>query len=228
MIDQRSPEWYAQRRGKVTASNLHKVVRQTGSKSKTRDGYMAELLAERFGADLGDMIQTRAIKNGVENEDTARMAYEIATGNSVDKAGFFDHPTIKGFGASPDGLIGRVGGLEIKCPETKKHLETIQTEEIDREYVLQIVGGQACTAREWWDFVSFDPRLPDDAGLWIKRILSDPEQIGMVEAEVKKFLAELEAKAAWLIRKIPDLGPVYAEWEKAAFPVVEKKRRSLL
>lgn len=112
-----------------------------------------------------------------------------------------DHPTIAMSGASPDGLIGVDGLIEIKCPNTATHLDTLRTETIPGKYETQMLWQMACTGRQWCDFASYDPRLPENMRLFVKRLPRDDARIAEMEAEVTAFLAEIDAAVAELVRK---------------------------
>ena len=233
-MDQRTPEWDNARRGKLTASNLHKIYTAKGPDSKGWKSHLEELQDERFVKKTNSGFTTPSMQAGVDKEGDARFCYELKTGNTVTEVGFIDHPTVRGFGASPDGLVDDVhllandrGGLEIKCPESKKHLSTLKTKAIDGGYNLQMYAGMLCTVRPWWDFVSYFPDL-DEADLWIHRVHFDPVQGEKILSAVREFLEELDDDCRRLCREYPVLAERYAEWERQAFPVVEKKKRSLL
>lgn len=206
MIVQNSPEWFAQRLGKVTASRIKDVMAKgkTGE-AATRATYRAQLVAERLSGKVAEGFTTASMKWGQDCEALARAAYEAETGNLVTEVAMIEHPTIKMAGASPDGTIGTDGLLEIKCPETKTHIDTILSDKAPSEYILQMQWQMACTNRKWVDFVSFDPRMPSDMQLFIKRVERDEAKIAEIETEVKKFLAEVEQTIeklnAWKAKK---------------------------
>jgi putative phage-type endonuclease len=191
-IMQGTDEWFKYKIGKVGASRVGDVMAKgTGA---TRKNYMTELLVARLTGEYPESYTSPSIQWGIDNEPLARSAYEIHTGHMVREVGFIEHPTIKGFGASPDGLILNPpeGGLEIKCPNTATHLDTMMTGKIKRDYILQMQTGMACAELEWWDFVSFDPRLPGKLEMWIHRVYRDDDLIAEIEREVKLFIEELE------------------------------------
>jgi predicted phage-related endonuclease len=132
------------------------------------------------------------MKWGTETEPLGRAEYEIRTGQMVEQVGFINHPKIKMFGGSPDGLVGKDGGIEIKCPNTATHIEALLTGVVDRKYIIQVQSLMAVTGRAWWDFVSFDPRLPAELSYWQTRIMRDDAFIAEIEDEVRGFLAELD------------------------------------
>lgn len=192
-IVQGTPEWFAQRLGKVTASRLADVMAKikTGE-AASRATYRAELVAERLTGKAAEGFTNSAIKWGNDCEPLARSAYEAETGMLVTEVAMMTHPVIEMAGASPDGLVDVDGLLEIKCPETKTHIDTILSGDAPAKYIPQMQWQMACTGRQWVDFVSFDPRMPADMQLFIKRVERDSKLIAEYEAEVIKFLSEVE------------------------------------
>jgi len=202
MIEQGTEEWFAQRLGKVTASRVADVIAKTKSGySASRDNYMAQLVCERLTNTKDAGFSSAAMTWGTETEPLARAAYEAATDVLVDEVGFINHPTIEDAGASPDGLVGQLGLLEIKCPNTNTHIDTLLTQTVPSKYNIQMHWQMICTGRHWCDFVSFDPRLPTELQLFIKRVVYDPVFGAMLEKEVILFLKELDEK----IIKLNDL-----------------------
>jgi putative phage-type endonuclease len=195
MDEQRTDEWFAARLGKVTASRVSDVVARTKSGySTSRDNYMAQLIVERITGKQAESFTNAAMQWGTEQEPFARAAYEAHTGVMVDEVGFIAHPSIPDAGASPDGLVGATGLVEIKCPNTATHIETLINGSVPSKYLAQMQWQMACTGREYCDFVSFDSRMPAGAQLWVKRIERDNVLIGEMEVEVAKFLTELADK----------------------------------
>ena len=192
-IVQGSPEWFAQRIGKVTASRLTDVLATIKSgEAAARANYRAELIAERLTGKAPESFSNAAMKWGTECEPLARAAYEAETGELVTECAMVQHPDIEQAGASPDGLVGADGLLEIKCPETKAHINTLLSGEVPSQYMPQMMWQMACTGRMWVDFVSFDPRMPSDLQLFIKRVPRDAALIASHEAAVTSFLAEVQ------------------------------------
>ena len=201
-MEQRSPEWYAARLGRVTASRVADVVAKTKTGySTSRANYMAELICERLTGVQGASFTNAAILWGVEKEPEARAAYEAKTGDLVTEVGFTPHNSIDMSGASPDGLVGDDGLVEIKCPITATHIETLLGQSVPGRYVTQMQWQMACTGRKWCDFVSYDPRMPEKMQLFIKRVERDNTAIAELEREVVNFLNELESKIAQLKEK---------------------------
>lgn len=201
-MEQRSPEWFAARAGKVTASRIGDLMARTKTGyGASRANYMAELISERLTGVKAEGFTNAAMQWGTDQEPAAKAAYSFMTDHTISEAAFVDHPSIAMAGASPDGLIGDDGLIEIKCPNTATHLETLLTEVIDGKYILQMQFQMAVTGRKWCDFASFDPRLPAAMQLWIKRVDRDPKKIDEIHGEVTAFLKELEFKVASLRAK---------------------------
>jgi putative phage-type endonuclease len=195
MIEQGSPEWFAQRLGKVTASRVADVIAKTKTGySTSRDNYMAQLVCERMTGVVAESFTNAAMQHGTDTEPLARAAYEAHADVLVDEVAMITHPTIEAAGASPDGLVGDVKQLEIKCPNTATHIDTLLSQTVPGKYNTQMQWQMACTGRQWCDFVSFDPRMSDGLQLFVKRVLRDDAYIAMLEEEVKKFLVELDGK----------------------------------
>ena len=201
-MEQRSNEWFEARLGRVTASRTADVLAKTKSGySASRANYMAQLITERLTGRPTEGFSSAAMQWGTDTEPQARAAYEIMTGRDVIEVAFIQHPEINGFGASPDGFVGSDGLIEIKCPNTATHIETLLAEKVPSKYITQMQVQMLCTGRAWCDFVSFDPRLPGDMVLWMSRVEADAEMQAEIEAEVQKFLTELSDKQAKLEAK---------------------------
>lgn len=194
MHDQRTDGWLTERCGRVTASCLHKVMARTKTGyGAERANYMAQLVTERLTGHPSDSFSNSAMQWGTDTEPQARAAYAFSIDESVVETGFHPHPTILFSGASPDGLVGELGLVEIKCPNSATHIATLTGSEIDRKYLLQMQWQMACTGREWCDFASFDPRLPEAMQLHVRRVPRDADLLAEMEAEVVKFLTEVAA-----------------------------------
>ena len=199
-VEQRSPEWFASRLGKVTASRVADVIAKTKSGySASRDNYMAQLICERLTNTQGESFTNAAMQWGTETEPLARSAYE-AHAEMVEEVGFVQHPKIEQAGASPDGLVGLFGMLEIKCPNTATHIDTLLSQIVPTKYITQMQWQMRCCERQWCDFVSFDPRLPQDLQLFVKRIDFDAAYVATLEEEVNLFLKELDDKVTKLLK----------------------------
>jgi len=202
-VEQGTPEWFAARLGNVTASRVADVIAKTKSGySASRDNYMAQLICERMTNTVAESYSNAAMAWGTETEPLARAAYESVADVLVDEVGYMPHPTIERAGASPDGLVGLFGLLEIKCPNTATHIDTLISEQVPAKYITQMQWQMACTGRVWCDFVSFDPRLPSGLQMFVKRVEFDAEYVAMLKEEVIKFLTELDAKISKLNERL--------------------------
>lgn len=187
---QGTEEWFQARLGKVTASRISDVL--AAKTTAAYQNYQAELVAERLTGQRYEAHVTPAMQWGIENEEGARLLYSFMTDNSVQTVGLVDHPGISMSGASPDGLIGLNGQLEIKCPNTANHIKICVSRSIPKKYRDQMTWQMACTGREWCDFVSYDPRLPADCSLCVIRFERDIEAIPKMEHEVMAFLESVD------------------------------------
>ena len=193
-IIQGTDEWKMLRLGKVTASRVKDIVATTKTGySTSRDKYMTQLLLERLTGTVAESYSDAAMQWGTEQEPFARAAYEAAKSVMVDQVAFVNHPTIEMAGASPDGLVNDDGLVELKCPMSHTHLESLLGG-LDDQYKVQVQWQMACTGRKWTDLCSFDPRFPAELQLVIKRFERDDAYIATLEKEVIKFLTELDDK----------------------------------
>jgi putative phage-type endonuclease len=205
-MQQGSEEWKQARCGRVTASRVHDIVAVTRSGGYTsgRKNYLAELVCERLTGVPAPSYQSAAMAYGSETEPEARFAYALKTGVEIEEVGFIPHPTISMAGASPDGLIGKDGLVEIKCPNTATHIETLlgatRGGGLMPGYFDQMQFQMACTGRQWCDFVSFDNRLPEPMQMSIYRVKRDDKAISKLEEEVVQFLTDLDSTVE-LLRK---------------------------
>lgn len=199
MIEQGTPEWLEARLGRLTASRIAEAVAKTKNGwGASRANLMAELIAERLTGVAAENYKSQAMQWGVDTEAEARIAYEFRTDATVEPAGFVEHPSIGMSGASPDGFVGQDGLVEIKCPNTATHIDTLLGQFVPGKYVLQMQWQMACTGRQWCDFVSYDPRLPENMRLFVRRVERDNGKIAELTGDVKAFLVELLDKLAAL------------------------------
>jgi len=185
-------EWKQLRLGKVTASRISDVLSKgRNGESASRKNYRTELIVQRLTGEPGESFTNAAMEWGTATEPLARAAYETKMGVFVSQVAFIDHPSIANFGCSPDGYIDD-GLIEIKCPNSTTHIEYLLDGKPPAKYVPQMQCQMAVTGRKWCDFVSYDPRLPEDLQLFVVRLERDEEYIKEMEEEVKKFLDEVE------------------------------------
>jgi putative phage-type endonuclease len=195
MIEQRTPEWFAARLGKVTASRVADVMARTKTgPSASRTNYAAQLITERLTGLPTEGFSNAAMQWGTDKEPEARRAYVFRADVAVEEVGFIVHPRITGSGASPDGLVGADGMVEIKCPNTATHLDTLSSGKPAGKYVTQMQWQMACAERQWCDFVSYDPRLPEELRFFVQRIERDDALIETLETEVVAFLVEIDGR----------------------------------
>lgn len=188
---QGSPEWFAARCGRATASCFADVLATIKSgEAAARRNYKAQLVCERLTGIVAESYTNTAMQWGTDNEPLARSAYEALSGNLVEQVAFITHPELMA-GASPDGLIDKDGGLEIKCPNTASHIDAL-LKGMPFDHQAQIQGCMWLTGRQWWDFVSFDPRLPERLQLYVQRIPRDETYITKLALAVSLFLGEVD------------------------------------
>lgn len=198
-MEQRTDEWFAARCGRVTASRVADATARTKTGwGASRANYMAELICERLTGQPTQGFTNAAMQWGTDTEPRAVETYAFERAATVQPAAFVPHPEIADSGASPDGLIGDDGLIEVKCPNTATHLDYLLTQTIPAKYITQMQWQMACTGRRWCDFVSYDPRLPDHLAMWVKRVPRDDAMIADLETSVREFLAEMTEKVARL------------------------------
>jgi putative phage-type endonuclease len=190
---QGSPEWFAARLGKVSASRVADVIAKTKTGwGASRANYAADLVAERLTGATAEKYSNAAMAWGTETEPQARSMYEFMRDCDVVEVGTVLHPTIDMSCASPDGLVGDEGLVEIKCPNTATHIDTLLGDAIAGKYITQMQWQMACTGRKWCDFVSFDPRMPGDMQILVSRVARDDAMIADLEKHVIAFIAEVD------------------------------------
>jgi putative phage-type endonuclease len=198
MIIQGTPEWHQARLGRVTASRIADVMMVKSTAGY--QNYRAQLICERLTGNPTESFTSAAMQHGTDTEPQARAFYEMETGHDVQQVGFINHSTLFA-GVSPDGLIGDLGGVEIKCPQPAEHIRTITGGAIKRGYVLQMQWGMVCTGRTWWDFASFCPMLPDEMQMHRQTVVADYELHNEMSAAVASFLADVDAACADLANR---------------------------
>lgn len=216
-LEQGSQRWREARCGLVTASRSADVVASTkkGDEAAARRNYRTELLCEILTGQPTEQYVTREMQWGADQEPFARAAYELERNVLVETCGFVQHPEIARFGASPDGLVGEVGLIQIKCPTTATHLSWILAGTIPLEHGPQMLAEMSCTGRDWCDFVSYDPRLPKRLQMFIRRFPRHQQLIEALEREVEHFNAEIDAVLAQLPSEGPQLVVQAIEAERA-------------
>lgn len=198
-VEQGSDEWLQLRLGKATASRFKDIlaITKSGNESAARAKYRAELVAERLTGRSPERYRSAAMEFGSETEATARTSYSLLTGNLVDPGPFIQHDTLM-TGASPDGLVGDDGTIEIKCYELHNHIAALRSGKMPPEHKAQVQGQLWLARRSWCDFISFAPELPENAQLFVERIYPDGDYIETLIDAVVKFLAEVDAEVEFV------------------------------
>jgi len=199
-MEQRSEEWFQARLGLVTASRVADVLAKIKSgESASRRNYKIQLVSERLTGERQETYINQAMQDGIDREQFARDRYVQQFGE-VEEVGFIQHPTLEA-GASPDGLVGTDGIIEIKCPMGSTHTETLMTQDIPSKYIPQVQFQLLVTGRKWCDFVSYNPMFPEHLQVFVKRIEADPVYQKELESEVKQFLEEVDT----IINKLKEI-----------------------
>jgi putative phage-type endonuclease len=207
---QGSDDWLRARAGSVGASQIADLMAKTKSGwGASRETLMARIIAERLTGTPQESYVNAAMQHGTDTEPQARSAYAFVRDADVAEVGLVPHPEIEGTHASPDGLVGDDGLVEIKCPSTATHIDTLLRGTIADRYVKQMQWQMACTGRAWCDFVSFDPRMPGDLQLFIHRLARDEALIAETADAVRLFLMETQARITRLtaLRAKPEPTP---------------------
>lgn len=195
-MKQRTAEWFDAKRGKASASHGSDIMAKRTSAARVN--YIMKLVCERLTGETAENYMSGPMQWGVDNEPFAITEYELKTENLVEAVGFFDHPSIPMFGASPDGLVGDDGMVEAKCPNTSTHIDTLLGKGIATGYMIQMQIGMDVKERAWCDFISYDPRLPDYLQLYVERVERDEDHIREIREAVISFLSDLEKLEAKL------------------------------
>lgn len=177
-MEQRSPEWFQTRDLKMTTSHATAI----GNSGKGLETYIYKLVAEHYSTGTPDELNTADTRRGIALEPEARSIYELKTGNKVEEVGFIEQD--KYSGCSPDGLIGKDGGIEIKCPNDTVYFETMLNQKINSGYFWQIQMNLLITKRKWWDYIVYNPNFKKD--MLIIRVLPDKEKFKKLEVGIIK------------------------------------------
>ena len=190
-MEQGTQEWLEARLGCPSGSGFSKLITASGTPSSSAESYINGLIAELVTGESTPMHVTEWMQRGTELEPFARMNYELETDNEVTEVGFCMHETLR-CGVSPDGLVGDAGGLEIKCPAPPTHVKYLRKEALPAEYKAQVMGCLWITEREWWDFMSYHPQMPN----LLIRVYRDEEYINQLERLVTHACQIIEKEVA--------------------------------
>lgn len=198
--EQRSEAWFQARCGCVTASRVKDILAKDAfGYSPARRSYLGEIIAQRLTGKVRASYSNAAMRRGTELEPVARQLYIHNNPDAkIQETGFILHPSIKYFGASPDGLVNDDGLIEIKCPNSRTHLETIRNQKPRFDYIIQMHAQMMCTERHWCDFISYDDRLSPSLCYFKTRIIRDENLVKQIESEVIKFLDEVEKEIQFI------------------------------
>lgn len=199
MMEQRSPEWHQIRAGKLTSSCAEAILRERKRGSgelAIRADLRRRLACERLTGVAEDGPTSPDMRRGVEMEDAAFAAYEWATGMLAERVGFIEHDELKA-GCSPDGVLYRpdgsiLGGVELKCPRSLTHLGYLRGGAIPEEYRAQIIHDLWITGADWWDFVSYDDRMPAGLRLFRVRLEAAAVDLAAYELAARLLLSEVD------------------------------------
>lgn len=192
-VEQGTEEWHEMRRGVITASRFKDVMSKGRgtAPSKTRHAYMLELAAEVLTGNVEHFEPNKYMQWGTEKEPEAKSMYEFLTDNEVSEVAFIKHDTFN-CGVSPDGLVGDNGGIEIKCPKTTTQIETFLSGKMPSQHKAQVQGCIWVTERDYWDFVSFDPRIDGEASFFNVRVERDEKYIKELADGIALFDDQLQ------------------------------------
>jgi len=185
-LQQGSLEWFQARLGVATASNFSKLITSQGKESATLNKYALELASQLMLSEPESGYKSDIMQRGNDLEPVARQAYQEATGNFVEEAGFM---LCDNYGYSPDGLIGKSGLIEIKCPIATTHTKYLEEDRLPTDYVAQCQGGLLVSGRKWLDFVSYHPNFKRRQ-IFIKRVERDENFIDNLKLFINKVITE--------------------------------------
>lgn len=191
-LEQGTPEWLQARLGCPSGSGFSKLVTSSGTPSSSAETYINQLIAECITGESTFMQKTEWMERGNELEPFARMNYELETDNEVTEVGFCMPDNNLRCGVSPDGLVGDVGGIEIKCPKPSTHVKYLRKQKLPNEYKAQVMGCLWITEREWWDFISYNEVMPN----LVIRVYRDEEYIKQLERMVTFACETIEKEVA--------------------------------
>jgi len=198
LIEQRSEEWFKIRRGKITSSEIHKIMGEKGL-TETAKTYLLEKVCENFGG-VTEPAHGQALDWGTELEPVAIEHYSKVTKTEVEKASFI--VANKFYGGSPDGIVKPNGVIEVKCPfKSANHFKhglidsPAKFKKVAPNYYYQCISNMICAKAKWCDFISFDPRVSSDYQMFIYRLELDKEEASLIKERLEiavKYMEELK------------------------------------
>jgi len=199
-IEQGTPTWHEARCGSIGATAINDIM-STGkgsAESAGRKNYRAAKVCEILTNCTAENYVNAAMQRGTDLEPAARDVYSFVKGVDVEQVGLIKHPALNYSHASPDGLVGTDGMIEIKVPSPANHIEYLLAGVVPSIYVKQLQWQMACSGRLWNDFVSYGPELPEELQIFIVRMERDNAMI----AEMEKYVMEFQAS---ILKMIDDL-----------------------
>jgi exodeoxyribonuclease (lambda-induced) len=214
LIKQKSPEWFKIRKGRITSSEVWKIMGEGKSKteslSETAKSYLLEKVSEKLGGYSSPALG-QALDWGTDLEDTARDIYKAATGLDVQPCSFYtagDH-----YGGSPDGLLLPEGIIEVKCPyKSANHFkhgmikDAVSFKKIAPNYYYQCISNMICTNTKWCDFISYDPRVKDEYTMFIYRLDLQENEVTNVKERIRlavEYMSELRKEIELVKLEVP-------------------------
>ena len=199
MAEQRTQEWLDQRVGKATASRFGDVMATIKhGEAAAKKNYRAELVIERLTGEPTETYTSQAMQWGIDTEPLAKLQYSLESGREVEDCEFVEHEKLAA-GASPDGkVVGENGGIEVKCPNPATHIETLKSKSIPQQYYWQMMGQMWLTGWDWIDYVSFDPRFPENAQMCVIRLERDEDAVEKLESAVVDFLHTVDGEVEFV------------------------------
>jgi predicted phage-related endonuclease len=194
--EQRSPEWFAARLGRLTGSVAGDMLAtiKTGEAAARRDLRMRLVLERLTGQSQDDGYTNAAMQWGIDHEADAFDAYEGYSGNLVRRTGFLSHTELMA-GCSLDGDVGEFAGIvELKCPKSATHYGYLKAGAVPVNHLAQIQHNLWISGAKWCDFVSFDPRFPEHLRLFVCRVPRVELDILAYSRVAEKFLLEIDAE----------------------------------
>jgi len=187
--EQGTQEWLDARLGRPSASQFSKLVTTAGKPSASADDYISEMIAERITGEREPIYVNEWMQRGTELEPRARETYEFIYDVDVQEVGFILDDSGE-FGCSPDGLIGKDGGVEFKCPSPKNHIAWSRKGKCPSKHYAQVQGCLYITGRKWWDFMSYHP----DMKPFVVRVERDEEFIAKLAEQISLAVEEIKSE----------------------------------
>ncbi len=190
-VVQGSPEWKAERAGKISASRFDLILTSKGARTSgvTRTKYLHQLAGERMSGEPEDSYSNEWMTRGTELEPIARMYFEEQNGLLVQQVGIVYSDSRKVISCSPDGIVLDTTGYESKCPKLSTHIGYLDTGKLPSDYKQQVQGSMMVTGFSQWYFYSYHPQMKP-LQLLVDR---DEQYCELLREATEEFNAEVEA-----------------------------------